>query len=138
VQGRRVEILAVVMGGSRAQVNKAHKSRFSSKSSRNLHKTSSQGLSSFLNLCLIRFTFALCLVDRKPRKRGRYKFFLLYMEDTHMRGNFRFKVFLHVLSGIFLLTKRNTIDCLNFLRLDRFMLLFPTIVGFFKFDINNC
>ncbi|KAG7971506.1 hypothetical protein I3843_07G137300 [Carya illinoinensis] len=30
------------MGGSRAQVNKAHKSRFSSKSSRNLHKTSSQ------------------------------------------------------------------------------------------------
>ncbi|WVZ19055.1 hypothetical protein V8G54_006377 [Vigna mungo] len=28
------------MGGSRVQVNKAHKSRFSSKSSRNLHKTS--------------------------------------------------------------------------------------------------
>ncbi|XP_002510662.2 pre-rRNA-processing protein TSR1 homolog isoform X2 [Ricinus communis] len=28
------------MGGSRAQVNKAHKSRFSSKSTRNLHKTS--------------------------------------------------------------------------------------------------
>ncbi|KAJ4702261.1 pre-rRNA-processing protein TSR1-like [Melia azedarach] len=28
------------MGGSRAQVNKAHKSRFSTKSSRNLHKTS--------------------------------------------------------------------------------------------------
>lgn len=34
------------MGGSRAQVNKAHKSRFSTKSSRNLHKTSVKGSSS--------------------------------------------------------------------------------------------
>lgn len=32
------------MGGSRAQVNKAHKTRFASKSSRNIHKTSLKGL----------------------------------------------------------------------------------------------
>lgn len=32
------------MAGSRQQVNKAHKSRFSSKSSRNVHKVSLQGL----------------------------------------------------------------------------------------------
>lgn len=31
------------MGGSRVQVNKAHKTRFSSKSSRQVHKTSLQG-----------------------------------------------------------------------------------------------
>lgn len=32
------------MAGTRQQVNKAHKSRFSSKSSRNVHKVSLQGL----------------------------------------------------------------------------------------------
>jgi hypothetical protein len=37
-------IVAVAMGGSRVQVNKAHKSRFSSKSYRNLHKTSLKGV----------------------------------------------------------------------------------------------
>lgn len=41
------------MGGSRNQVNKAHKTRFSSKSSRNLHKTSGSVYSAF-------FLFLLC------------------------------------------------------------------------------
>lgn len=37
------------MGRSRVQVNKAHKTRFSSKSSRNLHKTSLQGKKLIIN-----------------------------------------------------------------------------------------
>lgn len=47
------------MGGARAQVNKAHKTRFASKSSRNVHKVSSKGSIFFsincvilLNLCI--------------------------------------------------------------------------------------
>ena len=52
------------MGGSRVQVNKSHKSRFSSKSSRNLHRTDLKGLlflSSFLFFLFISF-FHLCIV----------------------------------------------------------------------------
>lgn len=39
-----IPISATTMGGSRVQVNKAHKTRFASKSSRNLHKTAGKGL----------------------------------------------------------------------------------------------
>lgn len=50
------------MGGSRVQVNKAHKTRFSSKSSRNLHKTSVKGVTAFY-FSQVRFIFALRLDD---------------------------------------------------------------------------
>ncbi|CAN6927569.1 unnamed protein product [Brassica oleracea] len=40
------------MGRSRVQVNKAHKTRFSSKSSRNLHRTSLQGSNNFISFHL--------------------------------------------------------------------------------------
>ncbi|PPS00752.1 hypothetical protein GOBAR_AA19926 [Gossypium barbadense] len=41
--------VSISMGGSRAQVNKPHKTRFSSKSSRNIHKISHKGCPSLFN-----------------------------------------------------------------------------------------
>jgi len=50
---QKVQIFSVAMGGSRAQLNKPHKSRFSTKSSRNLHKTSLKGSSLSISLTFL-------------------------------------------------------------------------------------
>ncbi len=44
--------LAIIMAGGRTQKNKAHKTRFASKSSRNAHKVSGDSLSLSLSLYL--------------------------------------------------------------------------------------
>lgn len=49
------------MGGSRAQVNKAHKTRFASKSSRNVHKVSTKGSIFFSKLCYFCLMYVLII-----------------------------------------------------------------------------
>jgi hypothetical protein len=77
-------IVAVAMGGSRVQVNKAHKSRFSSKSYRNLHKTSLKGVA-ILILLNSYFLFSAGSIEnprnikeKKEKKRKRRFCFVLF------------------------------------------------------------